>query len=214
MGSPFNHWNSHLNLHGLTVNCMGDASYAHRTRAFFPEMNILHEMGQRWDAVSLNFHFDPMAWGLVEATLPGTEEECTKVQVYEAKWYRLRWLLSCSKTMLKNVTGSTTLLRWSKIWPTTATAGAHWKWKFGLNPRQQYPTTSGDGVLDWHVSVQPLCLWQTGCHWGSYSWPHRGKSPRETPNIGKRAWNATPRKYVLSPEWVALNQYAGFITIF
>lgn len=61
----------------------------HIEQGFFPEMNILHEMGQRWDAVSLNFPFDPLAWGLVEAMVTGTEEECIKVQVYEAKCYQL-----------------------------------------------------------------------------------------------------------------------------
>lgn len=30
-----------------------------------------------------------MGWGLVEAMVTGTEEECIKVQVYEAKSYRL-----------------------------------------------------------------------------------------------------------------------------
>lgn len=50
----------------------------HIEQGFFPEMNIPHERGDRWDAVSLNFHFDPMVWGLVVAMVTGTEEECIK----------------------------------------------------------------------------------------------------------------------------------------
>lgn len=52
-------------------------------------MNIPHEMEHRRDAVSLNFRFDPMVWGLVEAMVTGTEEECIKVYLYEAKCSQL-----------------------------------------------------------------------------------------------------------------------------
>lgn len=71
-------WLHHLITGTLILICMASLWTAWVMQAmriepgFFPEMNILHEMGQRWDAVCLNFPFDPMGWGLVEAMVTGT----------------------------------------------------------------------------------------------------------------------------------------------